>query len=204
MPRNEDLSAPMTHPRPPRAPAKSSPLTRERLEAAALAYLERSDSSVENLRRVLMRRVERAARRDAADRGQARLWVAAVIDKVAALGLVDDRRYAEARGMTLRRAGRSARPIRLGLAGKGVAPEAIDAAMARAEEDPGAAERAAAIAFARRRRLGPYQPEGERAAMRQRDLAAMSRAGFGYDLVRGVLLARSVEDLESELGLASR
>jgi regulatory protein len=186
-----------------RSARASRPLTRERLEKAALAYLERFDSSAENLRRVLARRVERAARRDAADREQGRAWIADVVAKAVKLGLVDDRRYAEARTMTLRRAGRSGRAIRLGLASKGVAADDIDGAMAQLGDDPETSELAAAITFARRKRLGPYRLEAQRSAMRERDFAAMSRAGFGYDLVKRVLLASSVDALESELTSSS-
>jgi regulatory protein len=47
-------------------------------------------------------------------------------------------------------------------------------------------EAAAARALARRRRLGPYRP-GERAPYRDKDLAALARAGFRYDVARAVV-----------------
>lgn len=48
------------------------PLTAEALENAALVYLARYQTSAENLRRVLARRVERAARVGGADRTTAK------------------------------------------------------------------------------------------------------------------------------------
>jgi regulatory protein len=39
---------------------------------------------------------------------------------------------------------------------------------------------------ARRRRLGPYRP-AERATFREKDLAALARAGFGFALARSVI-----------------
>ena len=62
----------------PRKPPK--PPTRERLEKSALHYLERFAASAEGLRRVLMRKVERAAREGLADRAQGALDVAFVVE----------------------------------------------------------------------------------------------------------------------------
>ena len=41
-------------------------------------------------------------------------------------------------------------------------------------------------AFARRRKLGPFRP-GERAPYRDKDLAAMARAGFRFDVARRIV-----------------
>jgi regulatory protein len=46
---------------------------------------------------------------------------------------------------------------------------------------------AAALALAKRRRLGPFRSPGVRAANRMRDLAALGRAGFAYDIARQVI-----------------
>ena len=47
----------------------------------------------------------------------------------------------------------------------------------------------AAIALARRRRLGVYRLAAARADYRDRDLAALARAGFSYDIARRVIEA---------------
>ena len=59
---------------------------------------------------------------------------------------------------------------------------------------------AAALAFARRRRLGPFRPQGERAARRLKDLAALARQGFAADLARRIVDAEDLEELEQEAG----
>ena len=46
--------------------------------------------------------------------------------------------------------------------------------------------RQAAHALARRRKLGPYRP-GERSAYREKDLAALARAGFSFGIAREVI-----------------
>lgn len=50
-----------------------------------------------------------------------------------------------------------------------------------------AVEEQAAQAYAKRRRLGPYRRPDQRAAHRDRDLAALARAGFAYGLARRVV-----------------
>jgi regulatory protein len=62
--------------------------------------------------------------------------------------------------------------------------------------DPRQREWKAAIALARRRRLGPYRAAKDRQECRARDLAAMARAGFDYDVARKVIDAASVEALD--------
>lgn len=167
---------------------KRGPLTKAYLERAALHYLERYASSVEGLRRVLMRRVDKAAREGRCDPDEAAPWVEAVVARYAEVGLVDDRAFAEGRAASLRRRGESARRIALTLREKGVDGDLIDSVLAEEDgADRTAAEFAAACRFARRRRLGPMRPPAEREARRDRDLAALARAGFSLDVARRVL-----------------
>src|SRR5260221_2357745 len=81
------------------------PVTAERLEASALFYLQRFASSAENLRRVLERRVERSARQHGTDRAQGREAVAALVLRLQAGGLLDDRLYAHAQAASPHRRG---------------------------------------------------------------------------------------------------
>jgi regulatory protein len=174
-----------------RRPRKGpKPVSPELLEKAALHYLERYASSAANLRRVLMRRVDRSARFHGTDRKEGAGWVDALVARYAEAGLVDDRRYAEAAAESLRRRGASARRIRQKLAQKGVGAGVAQAAL---EEAGGAGEEAdltAAVAFARKRRLGPYGDPKRRRERRLKDLAALARAGFSYAIARRVVDGR--------------
>jgi regulatory protein len=178
--------------KPPRA------ITPEYLDKAALFYLERYASSADNLARVLMRRVEKAARAGISDREEGRALVAALVERYRARGLLDDRIYAEGRARTLLRQGRPRAAIARRLAAKGVGAEAIDAAIGSLVEDATDPDLSAAIAFARRRRLGPYRLK-DRAEFRDKDLAALGRAGFSYDLARKVIAAATPDALEAML-----
>ncbi|WP_201834557.1 regulatory protein RecX [Microvirga zambiensis] len=162
------------------------------LQRAALAYLERYSSSAENLRRVLRRKVDKRCRLRGEDPAEFSEAIDEVVAKCLRSGLIDDTRYAEARVATLRRRGGSARAIQAKLSAKGVDRAAIAAALEGEEGD----EQEAARAFARRRKLGPFRP-GERAPYRDKDLAAMARAGFRFDVARGVIDAEPDEDADS-------
>jgi regulatory protein len=153
-----------------------------------MAYLERYASSSENLRRVLRRKVEKRCRLRGEDPAQFHGTIDDVVARSVLSGLVDDSRYADARVASLRRRGGSRRAIQAKLSAKGVDRETIAAALAGEPED----ELTAAHALARRRKLGPYRA-GERAASRERDLAALARGGFAFEIARRVIDGERLE-----------
>lgn len=187
----------MTAP-PDRKPAR--PLTPERLESAALRYLERFAASAESLRRVLTRRAERSAREHGTDREAAAGWIDALIRRYQASGLLNDQLYAQNKTASLHRRGGSTRMIRQKLAAKGVAADDIDAALdERREISDGEPDLNAALALCRRRKLGPYRANEEaRAAMRDKDLAALGRAGFDYETARRAVEWREEAERERD------
>jgi regulatory protein len=159
------------------------------LQRAAMSYLERYASSAENLRRVLRRKVDKRCRLRGEDPAEFHEMIDEVVAKSLRIGLIDDTRYAEARVATLRRRGSSARAIQAKLSAKGVDRGTIAAVLEGEEGD----EEQAARAFARRRKLGPFRP-GERAPYRDKDLAAMARAGFRFDMARRVIEGNRDDD----------
>jgi regulatory protein len=170
--------------------SKSLPPLQKRLLDAAQGYLARYEASVQSLRRVLKRRVERWSRAE----GQAQEGAAAAIEAVIALlvgrGAVDDARYAASKTLSLFRGGRSARAIRAALASRGIAPELAEAALAgRCNEalHPEEPDIDAALRWAQKRRLGRFRPPAQRLAKRDRDLAALGRAGFSWEIARAVV-----------------
>ncbi|MBI4184655.1 MAG: RecX family transcriptional regulator [Proteobacteria bacterium] len=159
------------------------------LEAAALVYLGRYAATAASLRRVLMRRVERSVRAHGGERAAGARLVEVLIARLAGAGLLDDRATARAAVRSLHARGTSRRHIAARLRQKGVAPEWIGEALAALAEESPEPELAAAFAYARRRRLGPYRQGPASAARREKDLAALARAGFPLDIARKVLEA---------------
>jgi len=179
-----------------RGPRKA---TARHLEKAALHYLRRFATSSANLRRVLMGKVERSARFHGTGREEGERDVGALIARFEANGLLDDKRYAENLASSLHRRGASARAISAKLAQKGVDGEIVQAALAALAQEHPEPELAAAAALVRRRRLGPYREAGRRPQMRQKDLAALARAGFAYGVALRTIDAATPQDLEAEI-----
>jgi regulatory protein len=180
-----------------RKPRKATP---QSLHNAALFYLQRFATSAENLRRVLVRRVERSVRAHQTDREQGLAAVDDVIVRFRRSGLLDDRAYAEARAKSLRARGMPSRVIRGKLRQKGVAEDDVDAGLAAVDGDTDDADFAAAVNFARRRRLGPFRRAeavgADRRVTGEKDLAILARAGFRYDVARRILAAATPEELD--------
>ncbi|MBT4769062.1 MAG: hypothetical protein HOO00_00860 [Rhodospirillaceae bacterium] len=95
-------------------------------------------------------------------------------------------------------------------AAKGVASEIIERALESLRIETPEPEHAAAIALARRRRFGPFRKtattereeteDGEaKKRRRMKELAAMARAGFSYELARLVIDATDLQTLEETL-----
>jgi regulatory protein len=157
-------------------------ITADYLRRAALHYLERYSVPAAQLQRVLLRKVERSCRHHGVDPQMFRATVAEIVASCVASGLIDDRRFAEARAQSLRRKGRSARAVAAGLATKGV-ERGLVAEVVVADED---AELGAARIAAKRKRLGPWS-RGDRALQRQKHIAALARAGFSLAIARAVI-----------------
>lgn len=169
----------------PKAPKA---ITAEGLERSALHYLERYATSARNLTRMLMRRVDRSCRHHGEEPERYAGLVDDLVARYVASGLLDDGRYAQAKAATLRRRGASGRAIAAKLIAKGVPREAVAPALEATEVDDAAAARN----LARRKRIGPFR-RGERAPFRDKDMQAMARAGFSYEIVRALIDAEDGE-----------
>jgi regulatory protein len=174
------------------------PVSEASLHQAALHYLERFAASGAMVRRVLARRVERAARAALIERDDGARLVERVIARLLAAGLIDDGVFAEARSRSLRRRGASERAIRARLGAQGLSGERIQTALAALRDDGPASELGAALILARRRRIGPFRAGG-RAAYRLRDLSVLARAGFSGEIARRVIDAADPDSLAATL-----
>ena len=157
------------------------PLDAAALRDLALRYVGRYSTSEAKLRRYLGRKLfERGW--DGAGPAPANMEIDAVVARMADLGYVDDRVFAEARGRGLTSRGFGARRVSADLGAAGIARDL--AAEVAATGDA----MAAAVTFARRRRLGPFDPtDGAGPDRRRKQFAAMMRAGHGVAETRRVM-----------------
>jgi len=174
------------------------PLTRASLRNRALRYLDRFATSRENLRQVLMRHVQKSNYYHETSIQDGIDWIEELLNKLEEANFINDVRYAEGRAGSLHRKGTSLRVIRMKLMEKGVSEDDINQALSTLKEETESPnlERDAAIALARRRRMGPWRLPEKREAFKEKDLAAMARAGFSFDLARDVIEAETPEELE--------
>lgn len=171
-----------------KAPPKK--ITETYLHNAGLYYLGRFAASRARFRGVMMRKVRKScAFHTDQDPAACENLVDALVRKFETAGLLGDETYAKGIVQSLRRRGKSKRHILESLKAKG-----IDPALARHElalhdadfgQDPALAERQAALAYARKKKLGPFGKRQDQES--KKDLSNMARAGFSYKTARYVL-----------------
>lgn len=149
------------------------------LRAAAMRYLTRYAATAQQVTRVLQRRLIRHGQDGAADPDVVNARIDRIVARLAQAGLLNDADYAAMKATSLLRRGTSTRQILGTLRDKGVPDDIAKAALATLDETHGEdRERRAALRYAQRRGLGPWAKPDRRALRRQRDIAAMVRAGY--------------------------
>jgi regulatory protein len=117
-----------------------------------------------------------------------------VAQRMAALGYVDDRGFAEQKGAALGRRGFGARRVAETLRAAGL--DAEDAAPALAQARAAALE--SALRLAQRKRIGPFAEAPADAAQRARQLGQLLRAGHAPPLARRIVEAEPGAILDEE------
>ena len=164
------------------------PLDAAKLEALALRYVERFATTRGKLADYLARKVrERGWEGDAADPG-------ALAERMAQLGYIDDAMFAEARARSLTRRGYGVRRVSQALRAAHVGDSDAAPALEQSAEETFAS----AMSLARRRRFGPYAQAPADDRTRERQIAAMLRAGHSFALARRIVSAAPGEVLETD------
>ena len=178
------------------------------LENAALYYLQRYATSVDNLRQVLTRKVNRSCAFHEVSPDEFYPQIEALLERYIASGLLNDKVYDEGRVGSLRRQGKSKQNILSKLQMKGLPREEIEAALDRIDsetrEDNGMEpEFAAALKLARKKKIGSFnlKPQTDpqlRRKEQQREMAMLARNGFSYDIAKRVLDFDEDEDTSGD------
>lgn len=167
--------------RPPR------PLDRQRLNELALTYLARFATSAAKLEAYLRRKL-----RERGWDGEGEPPIADLVERCVRAGYVDDALYARSKAASLRRRGYGGRRVDQDLGAAGIA------ATLRAElRGSLSEERQAALALARKRRLGPFGAAPADRPAREKQVAILLRAGHRLDIARQVVEADTVAALEA-------
>ncbi|KEO89183.1 hypothetical protein EH31_14210 [Erythrobacter longus] len=184
-----------------RKPKKARPLDETALRDLALSYAARFATTGAKLEGYLARKLrERGVAEDEEGRVQTP-DVAGLVARLIDLGYVDDEAYARSKTRDLTARGYGARRVEQALWAAGVDENT------REETAPNEAEtRRAAILLAKKRRFGPFstafdEDEPAELAHKRRDkqIAAMLRAGHKFDHIAFILDAREEADIEDWL-----
>ncbi|HEU4696917.1 MAG TPA: RecX family transcriptional regulator [Sphingomicrobium sp.] len=166
------------------------PLDEGRLNELALRYVGRFATTRAKLRSYLARKL-----RERGWDGAREPDVAAIAERFAAQGYVDDSSYALIKAQSLTGRGYGKRRVMDALKSAGIEEE--HGAGARDHADAEAVS--AALRFARRRRVGPFAESAPRDPReKEKALAAMIRAGHGFDLSRAILALPPGSDIDPD------
>ena len=165
------------------------PLDARRLDETALTYVGRFATSRARLATFLKRKIKERGW-DGADQPD----IAAVVERLAGLGYVDDAAFALSKARSLTTRGYGAGRVRQSLHAAGIGEE--DGAGAR--DLAAASAVAAAVKFARRRGLGPFGTQGLDPRGREKALSAMIRAGHGFALAKTILALPPGAEIDEE------
>lgn len=169
----------------PRPRSPLTPLNSADLERFALRYVERYATTRARLADYLRRKI-----RERGWGGEAAPDLTGLAQRMAELGYVDDRLYAESKASAMTRRGLGARRVGEALRYAGVDSEDTEALAPALARDAAAS----AIAFARRKRIGPYGSDSPDRAMQEKQLGAMLRAGHPLSLSRTIIRMAPGED----------
>ena len=162
------------------------PLDDARLEELALAYVARFATSARKLEHYLARKL-----RERGWQGEGPADVPALVARFAARGYIDDESFARMRSAGLLRRGYGPRRVREALDQAGIAENLRGSVL------PGVAQqRQAAFTLARKRRFGPFGAEAPDPARREKQIAAMMRAGHERGCAAAMVYAESVDAAE--------
>lgn len=162
-------------------------ITEKRLYNIALYYLSRYEATTGKVRDVLKRRLMTAERRGEEIPNEAPAWIEKIIAQMVDLGYIDNNRYAENTFRRLTEAGKSVRSIAYKLKQAGLEEDVLSDLIKEQETTPGELDLTSALKLVKKRKLGLYRPESQRAAYAQKDLAVLGRAGFSYEIAQKAL-----------------
>ena len=170
----------------PRSPRPKPPLDAQRLEELALSYVARFATTRAKLEQYLARKLR--------ERG----WepvspppISDIAERFERAGYIDDEAYARSKTGSLMRRGYGMRRVGQALGAAGVEEDVRDLVAPDERE-----RRAAALTMVRKRRFGPFASEPADRARREKQVAAMLRAGHAMAHVLALLDAASVEEAE--------
>jgi len=163
-------------------------ITEKYLYNSGLAYLQRFPASTPHFKRVMGRKIDKSCNYHKDQNREACVTMLdTTIETFVRQGLLNDGAYLSGMINSLRRRGLSTQAILSKLGMKGMTQERVLEALRTYDGDAGVGnpDLAAALLLTRRKRIGAYRKDED--ADRTKELAALARAGFGFDIAQKAL-----------------
>lgn len=165
-------------------------ITDRYLHNSGLAYLQRFPASSAHFKSVMMRKIDKSCRHHTEqNRDDCEVLLNALTVKFQDMGLLDDTAYLQGMVTSLRRRGLAARQIEMKLMQKGLDKEDIINTIRQYDsdelDDEYNGDFHAALIFARKKRLGPYDKTQRHTP--EKSFASLARAGYSYDIAKKVI-----------------
>lgn len=164
------------------------PLNPTQMRDLALSYVARYATSSAKLERYLARKLRE---RGWDENAEVQPDIAGLVSRYAELGYIDDEGFARSKSASLMRRGYGKRRVEQVLGQDGISANIREDVAASAAE-----LRHAALALAQKRRFGPFGIQPPDMARREKQVAAMLRAGHNLDSARKMVDAPTTDAAE--------
>ena len=171
-------------------------VTEVRLRAQALRYLDRFSATTHKLKRHLLTKNKEAITLHDHDIETIEQMITAVIERLEKSGILDDQLYADSKARSMARQGKSLRQIKGKLFSLGLTEDQSSHAKSELIEREGYSDRVGAAKFIRKRRFGPFKETPPAAERRDKELMALIRNGYSFELAEALLSIENKDDIE--------
>ena len=182
-----------------RKPRPLKPVDKKRVREQALRYLDRFAATTDKMKRHLFTKNYKAMAHHSQDEEDIRQMIEEIVQSLVKAGLMDDQQYADSKARSLSRQGKSTRHIRQKLQSLGLKDKQADHALTELSEVEGYTDFLGAAKYVRKRRFGPYKDFDTREERRDKEMSALMRNGYSFDISNKILSLETVEEVENIL-----
>ncbi|WP_025898964.1 regulatory protein RecX [Sneathiella glossodoripedis] len=166
------------------------------LREQALRYLDRFAATTHKLKRHLLNKNRRAIEHYGQDVETIEQQIDQLIERFEKQGILDDQLYANGKARSMARQGKSLRQIKGKLYSLGLSEQETSTAEEEIVDSEGYSDQVGAAKLIRRRRFGPYKETPPMAERREKELMALVRNGFDFELSSKLLSIETIDELE--------
>ena len=171
----------------------TKPISEQRLYNITLFYLERFDASALKVKQMLERRIQKEKAKGAIVPNNTQALIQNIINRMQNLGYINDERFAQSQIKKLSSAGKSKSFILNKLKQAGIAGEIAKNLLSEFDLENESSDLTRAEQWLKKHRKGQFRSKNAD-EFYQKDLAALARAGFSYEIASSALKTKPSSD----------